>query len=186
MTSGSSSNSAGKMTPGAGKVSAFFGVVQNRVTPGFKPRLFSGGGGRPSPASAAPFRWWGEEDLPHTGRTLLFAGRPLPFPAPDGRRAPSAPIPVTLKHVSLIHALFLKTSAPPPDVQSELKRGACMSSDSFQSLFRPEVIWVLIPITAIIATFWTNAVKVRSANALKQSMVERGMSAEEIERVLKA
>jgi hypothetical protein len=61
-----------------------------------------------------------------------------------------------------------------------------MSGDSFQYLFRPEVIWVLVPVTAIIATFWLNAVKVRSRNSLKQSMVERGMSADEIDRVLKA
>ena len=61
-----------------------------------------------------------------------------------------------------------------------------MTADSFQNLFRPDVIWVIIPVTAIIATFWCGAVKARSANALKQSMVERGMSAEEIERVLKA
>ena len=59
-------------------------------------------------------------------------------------------------------------------------------TSSLVNLFRPDVIWVLIPVTAIIATFWCAAVKERSRNALKQSMVERGMSVEEIDRVLKA
>jgi len=59
-------------------------------------------------------------------------------------------------------------------------------SDSFQNLFRPEVIWVFIPVTAIVATFWYKIAEVRSRNSLKQSMVERGMSAAEIDQVLKA
>lgn len=58
--------------------------------------------------------------------------------------------------------------------------------DFWQSLFRPEVAVVLIPVVAIVCTFWFKSVRERSRNALKQSMVERGMTAEEIARVLKA
>jgi len=43
-----------------------------------------------------------------------------------------------------------------------------------------------IPLAAIISTFWYLGQKSRSENELKQRMVERGMSAEEIERVLAA
>jgi len=59
-------------------------------------------------------------------------------------------------------------------------------SSPFQSLFHPAVIWVFIPVTAIVASFWYKIVEVRSRNSLKQSMVERGMSAQEIDQVLKA
>jgi len=43
-----------------------------------------------------------------------------------------------------------------------------------------------IPIVAIIGMFWFKSVKVTSENDLKRRMVERGMSPEEIERVLHA
>ena len=43
-----------------------------------------------------------------------------------------------------------------------------------------------VPITAIIATFWSQVERRKSDNDLKRSMVERGMSAEEIERVIAA
>ena len=43
-----------------------------------------------------------------------------------------------------------------------------------------------IPIVAIVAYYWHESVKIRSANALKRKMIERGMSVEEIERVLNA
>lgn len=43
-----------------------------------------------------------------------------------------------------------------------------------------------IPLSAIIGNFWYQAHKARSQNELKRSMVERGMSADEIERVLAA
>ncbi|MFC1762734.1 hypothetical protein ACFL6U_11740 [Planctomycetota bacterium] len=45
---------------------------------------------------------------------------------------------------------------------------------------------VAVPVVAIIAFFLYRAYKTRSNNELKQSMVERGMSVEEIERVLNA
>jgi hypothetical protein len=43
-----------------------------------------------------------------------------------------------------------------------------------------------VPIVAIVATFWSGVEKTRSRNDLKRSMVERGMSADEIERVMAA
>ena len=55
---------------------------------------------------------------------------------------------------------------------------------------RPEVLGVIlifgVPTFAIIAHFWYQAQKLRSDNELKRTMVERGMSAEEIERVIAA
>lgn len=42
----------------------------------------------------------------------------------------------------------------------------------------------IIPIVWIVAHYWRNAETKRSLNALKRTMVERGMSADEIERVL--
>lgn len=43
-----------------------------------------------------------------------------------------------------------------------------------------------IPIVAIVSTFWFKLEKIKSDNDLKRRMVERGMSVEEIERVLAA
>lgn len=43
-----------------------------------------------------------------------------------------------------------------------------------------------LPIVAVLATAWYKVNKVRSDNGLKRSMVERGMSVDEIERVLGA
>ncbi len=48
------------------------------------------------------------------------------------------------------------------------------------------IMGCLIPISAILGHFWFSAQKNKQNNALKQSMVERGMSAEEIERVISA
>jgi len=44
----------------------------------------------------------------------------------------------------------------------------------------------LIPIVGLIANFWYRAHKVQSENQLKRTLVERGMSADEIERVIAA
>ncbi len=59
-----------------------------------------------------------------------------------------------------------------------------------ESIFRlpqlPIIMGCLIPITAIIGHFWYKAQKVKSENTLKLSMLERGMSAGEIERVISA
>jgi len=41
-----------------------------------------------------------------------------------------------------------------------------------------------VPIVAIIAGAWVGIERMRSQNDLKRSMVERGMSVEEMERVL--
>lgn len=43
-----------------------------------------------------------------------------------------------------------------------------------------------IPIVAIVAYYWHEVVKNRSNNELKRSMLERGMSAQEIEQVINA
>ena len=48
------------------------------------------------------------------------------------------------------------------------------------------IMGCLIPIIAIIASFWYKAVKVRAENDLKRSMVDRGMSPDEIERIIAA
>jgi hypothetical protein len=61
-----------------------------------------------------------------------------------------------------------------------------METNWLANLFQQNVVWVLIPLAAIIGGFWSGLAKTRSRNALKQSMIERGMSPEEIERVLRA
>ena len=43
-----------------------------------------------------------------------------------------------------------------------------------------------VPIVAIIATFWSQVERAKSENELKRTMIERGMSADEIERVIAA
>ena len=48
------------------------------------------------------------------------------------------------------------------------------------------ILGCAIPIVAIVAYFWHRTEKATSESKLKQSMIERGMSAEEIERVLAA
>jgi len=48
------------------------------------------------------------------------------------------------------------------------------------------IMGCLIPVVAIISSFWYKGQKARSENNLKRAMVERGMSVEEIERVLSA
>jgi len=48
------------------------------------------------------------------------------------------------------------------------------------------VFGCMVPIMGVIASFWYKAQKMRSDNELKQSMVERGLSVDEIERVLAA
>src|SRR3990170_2597774 len=42
--------------------------------------LLVGGGGRPSPTSAARPCWWGRQTLPHIGRTALLVGEADPPP----------------------------------------------------------------------------------------------------------
>jgi len=48
------------------------------------------------------------------------------------------------------------------------------------------LIGCLIPIAGIIAFYWYKAQKVRSENELKQTMVDRGLSVDEIERIIAA
>ena len=60
----------------------------------------------------------------------------------------------------------------------------------WESVFRmPQIAVImgcLIPIAAILGNFWYKAKKDKQDNDLKRSMLERGMSAEEIERVISA
>ena len=50
----------------------------------------------------------------------------------------------------------------------------------------PIIMGCLIPIVGIIGKVWYKTQKVRVESELKQSMVERGMSVDEIERVIAA
>jgi hypothetical protein len=50
----------------------------------------------------------------------------------------------------------------------------------------PMLVGCLVAIAAIIASYWYKAQKVRSENELKRTMVERGLSVDEIERILAA
>ncbi len=66
-----------------------------------------------------------------------------------------------------------------------------MLADSlWESIFRmPQIAVImgcLIPISSILGYFWHSTQKNKQNNDLKQSMVERGMSAEEIERGISA
>ncbi|MCK4341247.1 MAG: hypothetical protein KAY37_05925 [Phycisphaerae bacterium] len=66
-----------------------------------------------------------------------------------------------------------------------------MLADSiWHSLFQvpqlPIFMSLLIPVVAIIGFYLYKTQKVRSENELKRKMVERGMSVEEIERVIAA
>ena len=61
---------------------------------------------------------------------------------------------------------------------------------NWHGLFNPAVIGIImgcgIPIVAIICKSWQTVTKTRSDHELKRSMIERGMSADEIERILDA
>lgn len=69
-----------------------------------------------------------------------------------------------------------------------------LAADAWQKMFEmPQIAIIvgcifgcLIPIAGIIASFWYKAQKVQSENELKRTMVDRGMSADEIERILAA
>lgn len=65
-----------------------------------------------------------------------------------------------------------------------------LADPAWHSLFQmPQLAIVLgglIPVVGIVAYYWFKGQKVRSENLLKRTMIERGMSADEIERVLAA
>ena len=48
------------------------------------------------------------------------------------------------------------------------------------------IMGCLIPIVGIIASSWFKAQKMRSANELKRTLVDRGLSAADIERIMAA
>ena len=48
------------------------------------------------------------------------------------------------------------------------------------------IMGCLIPIAGIIASAWYKAQKVRSENELKRTLVEQGLSADDIERIIRS
>ena len=48
------------------------------------------------------------------------------------------------------------------------------------------IMAISIPIIAVVGYYWSEVLKNRSNNELKKSMLERGMSAQEIEQVINA
>ena len=58
------------------------------------------------------------------------------------------------------------------------------------SILRPDILAILagcmIPIVAIVGGLWSKTVREKSKNELKRAMVERGMTADDIEVVLGA
>jgi NADH:ubiquinone oxidoreductase subunit 3 (subunit A) len=48
------------------------------------------------------------------------------------------------------------------------------------------IMAISIPIIAVVGYYWSEVLKNRSNNELKKSMLERGMSAQEIEQVMNA
>jgi NADH:ubiquinone oxidoreductase subunit 3 (subunit A) len=48
------------------------------------------------------------------------------------------------------------------------------------------ILAMSIPIIAVVGYFWSEVLKNQSNNELKRSMLERGMSAQEIEQVINA
>ena len=48
------------------------------------------------------------------------------------------------------------------------------------------IMGCLIPIVSVIASAWYKAQKVRSEHELKRTLVERGLSVDEIERIIAA
>ncbi len=59
-----------------------------------------------------------------------------------------------------------------------------------ESILRPEVLGIIagcmIPIVALVGAFWSKTQCEKSRDQLKRTMVERGMTADDIERVLVA
>jgi protein-S-isoprenylcysteine O-methyltransferase Ste14 len=69
--------------------------------------------------------------------------------------------------------------------------GSLMLADqAWQGLFEmPQLVIILaflLPIVGIIAFYWYKAQKARSENELKRTLVDRGLSVDEIERILAA
>ena len=58
------------------------------------------------------------------------------------------------------------------------------------SILRPDILAIIagcmIPIVAIVGGLWSKTVREKSTNELKRAMVERGMTADDIELVLGA
>ncbi len=65
-----------------------------------------------------------------------------------------------------------------------------LAESLWQSIFQMPQISVimgcLIPIAGIVGGYWYSAQKMRSEHELKKTMIERGLSAAEIERIMAA
>ncbi len=65
-----------------------------------------------------------------------------------------------------------------------------LAGSIWQSIFgMPQIAIImgcLIPIAGIISSYWYKVHKVRAENNLKRTLAERGMSADEIERIVAA
>lgn len=65
-----------------------------------------------------------------------------------------------------------------------------LADQGWQQLFEmPQLVIILVfllPIVGIIAFYWYKAQEARSRNELKQTLVDRGLSVDEIERILAA
>jgi hypothetical protein len=66
----------------------------------------------------------------------------------------------------------------------ELTGGLMLANIDWNENTLGVVMGCAIPIVAIVASFWFKIERTRSDNDLKRSMIDRGMSVEEIERVL--
>ena len=47
-------------------------------------------------------------------------------------------------------------------------------------------IGLVVPVTGIIASYWYKATKLRSENVLRRMLVERGLTVQDIERIMEA
>ena len=72
------------------------------------------------------------------------------------------------------------------DIREFGDMGSILSNPSSLAIVMVFGIPIVVPTVAIIAHYCHKIMKVRSDNELKESMLERGMSAEEIERVINA
>ena len=72
------------------------------------------------------------------------------------------------------------------DVQDKLEESLMLSEITWNLPMIATVMGCAIPIAAIVGAAWYKIASVTSENDLKRSMVQRGMSVDEIDRVLAA
>ena len=64
--------------------------------------------------------------------------------------------------------------------------GTVAAEMDWRYVFRPEILVFSVPIVTLVAYFWSETAKHRHNAELKQTMLDRGMSAHEIEQVINA